>query len=280
METYLFLATFFLFGAALGSFLNVVAWRIVREETFIRGRSRCPNCRRELSWVDLIPIFSFIMLGGRCRTCPTPISYRYFLVECLMGFYTALLIYFAINGGLISPFPFLTAVWGSAFESAILAGMYLSVAAIVLVISLIDYETKLILVSPLRFLGILGLAAVLTGLILAPDASARTFVVRHLLLAVATGGFFVLVWALTRGRGMGLGDAELSSVLALFLPWPLAIPMLLFAFWSGALAGITLVVLYKYRPRAEIPFGPFLALGFVLALFWGQMLLSNFMIMI
>ena len=280
METYLFLAIFFFFGAALGSFLNVVAWRIVRGETFTRGRSYCPHCRRKLSWVDLIPVLSFIVLCGRCRTCRAPISYRYFLVECLMGFYIALLIYFAINGGLLSPFPFLTAVWGSVFESAILAGMYLLVAAIVLVISLIDYETKLILVTPLRFLGVLGLAAVLAGLIIAPDVSARDFVVRHLLLAVATGGFFVLVWVLTRGRGMGLGDAELGSVLALFLPWPLAIPMLLFAFWSGALVGVTLIVLYKYRPRAEIPFGPFLALGFALALFGGRMLLSNFMIMI
>ena len=277
MTVYLFAAVIFLLGASLGSFLNAAALRVVAGEQFLRGRSACPHCRKSLRWFELIPLFSFLALRGRCRRCRELISPRYFLVELGMGAYVvALANYFIFSAPGVPPFPFISAYFGAG-APYFNAFVYLAVGALATVIFLIDYDTKLIAVSPLRLAALVGVALLAAESLVGSGGTVpqifSSLPFSQFLLALAAALFFGLAWLVTRGQGMGLGDAELAGALALFLPYPGAIIMLLAAFWIGAAWGLGLMLFAGYGRKSRIPFGPFIILGFAVALFWGQFLL-------
>jgi len=280
VETYLFLAILFLFGAALGSFLNVAALRVAAGEQYIRGRSHCPACGKTLLWLELIPLVSFAILRGRCRSCGIRFSVRYFIVEFLVGAYAAGLGYAIIfrPEPLVFAYPAIFAMLGSF--AAVLAAflLYIVIGSVACVIFLIDYDTKLIIVGPLRLLAAAGILLLAAESWLWLGGGARSIfsspAIGQMLLAALIALFFYSVWLITRGRGMGLGDAELAGGLALFLPYPQAIIMVLAAFWIGAAWGIGLILFAGYDRKSQIPFGPFIILGFVVALFWGRFMLS------
>ncbi len=243
---------FFVFGAiavtalglCIGSFLNVVIYRLPRGESSVTGWSHCTHCGRAIAWYDLFPLVSHLLLRGRCRNCKAPISWRYPLVECLTaGLFLALYWHFG-------PTPVLL--------------KYLFLSALLVAVSFIDLEHFLIPNS----LVLAGVVFGMAGLLIVRDLSIQS----ALLGAVSCPGFLLLVSLSSRG-GMGLGDVKLAMVTGLFLGWPQGMVGLLIAACTGGLLGIVLLVTGVKGRKDPIPFGPFIALGAMIALFWGGRIL-------
>jgi leader peptidase (prepilin peptidase)/N-methyltransferase len=229
----------FLFGTAAGSFLNLCALRIPQKEPFILGRSLCPRCKHLLGARDLIPLFSFIRLRGRCRYCHGRISLRYPLVELVSGFLCV------------------AVVWVHGFS--FLAVVNLVLIGILLTAALIDLEW---LYVPNRL--------VLFGFICGTILSFRFGIP----LGVPVFGAFMgtvpmlAIYLISRG-GMGAGDVKLSGMIGVFLGWRLTVLALFLSFLSGAVIGLGLVIIRKKGRKDAIPFVPFLAFGAVVASLWG-----------
>lgn len=231
-----------LFGAIFGSFLNVVVYRLPRRESLVRPASRCPSCATPIKPYDNIPLLSWMLLRGRCRNCSAPIPRRYPLVEAL----TALLCVAAVLAG------------GST------AAIVLDVVFILLLvpIALIDLEHRII---PNKLTAVGALLAIALGTALDPHGeSAR-------LIAGAAAGGALLAVALAYPRGMGMGDVKLACVMGLFLGASAA-PAILIALLAGSLYGGFLASRDGARVarKSAVPFGPFLALGSLVAIFAGQ----------
>jgi leader peptidase (prepilin peptidase)/N-methyltransferase len=225
-------------GAIFGSFLNVVAYRLPRHESLLRPASRCPSCGAPVKPYDNVPILSWLLLRGRCRSCGASISPRYPLVEALTG---------ALCVGAVV-----------AHRSA--AGIALSVVLILLVVpvALIDLEHRII---PNRITAAGAVLALVIGLALDPAGEPE-----RLIAGASAGGFFLLA-ALAYPRGMGMGDVKLAAVMGLFLGRAVG-PAILIALLTGVLAGAAVVA--REGRKTAVPFGPFLALGAVVAVFAGQ----------
>jgi leader peptidase (prepilin peptidase)/N-methyltransferase len=229
-------------GAVVGSFLNVVAYRLPRRESLISPRSRCTTCGAPVKPYDNIPILSWLMLRGHCRSCSAPISPRYPLIEAL----TAALCVGAVL----------------AHRSA--AGIALSVTLILLVVpaALIDLEHRVI---PNRITVPGAAVGLVLGVALDPGGEPER------LIAAAAAGGFLLVAALAYPGGMGMGDVKLAAVMGLFLGPAVAVALLA-AVLLGVLAGAAVIARKGTRAgrKTAIPFGPFLAVGALIAVFAGQ----------
>lgn len=227
----------FIVGTIVGSFLNVVIYRLPRGESLVRPRSRCPTCGTPISAWDNIPIVSFLLLRGRCRACRAPIVWRYPLVE--------------LTAGLL-----VVAAW-------LRDGSWLDVVgAIILLLSLlaiffIDLVHHIV-PNAITYPGIT------VGLLL---AAAQGRFVDGFLAAAGAGAFFLLVAIVSRG-GMGGGDVKLAAMMGAFLGWPAIVVAMLIAFTSGATVGVLLIASGRRTRKDPIPFGPALAVGGVLALFF------------
>jgi leader peptidase (prepilin peptidase)/N-methyltransferase len=229
-------------GAVFGSFLNVVAYRLPRGESLSRPRSRCPQCQTQIKAYDNVPVLSWLALRGRCRSCRAPISARYPLVEAVTGLLCALVVH------------------DQGLDEDALLGVVL--VLLLVPITLIDLDHRII-PNKLTLLG-----AVLAPAILAyaqPDA-----IPEHLIAGAAAGGFFLLA-AFAYPRGMGMGDVKLAAVLGLFLGRDV-VPALFIAFLVGTLVGAAIMARKGVADgrTTAVPFGPFLALGGVVALFAGD----------
>ncbi|MFO7153041.1 MAG: prepilin peptidase [Bacillota bacterium] len=239
---------FFILGLIIGSFLNVVIYRLPRGETVIWGRSRCPACGHVLAWRDLVPVISYLALGGKCRYCGEAISPRYAAVELLTG---------AVFAGIYWHFGLAAELW-----------KYLFLSCVLIAASFIDAEHYLI-PDQLVAAGLVGGALFELGL-------GKSGILPSLLAGAAAGGILLLVIALSRG-GMGLGDAKLAAVAGLFLGWPKALLALFFAVVAGGFVGALLVLLKRKGMKEALPFGPFISFGAVTALFWGENFLRWYM---
>lgn len=229
-------------GALFGSFFNVVAYRLPRGESLSHPRSRCPGCDTPIKPYDNVPILSWLALRGKCRACGSGISLRYPLVEAA----TALLC------GLV--------VLAKGFdEDAILPLVF---ALLMVPVTLIDLDHRII---PNKLMIIGAVVAPALVLWLEPDA-----IVEHLIAGVAAGGFF-LVAVIAYPRGMGVGDIKLAAVLGLFLGRAVG-PAIFIALISGTLVGALIMARKGVAEgrKTAVPFGPFLALGGVVALFVGD----------
>jgi len=235
-------------GAIAGSFLNVVTYRLPRHESLIAPASHCPKCGTPVKPYDNIPILSWLLLRGRCRSCSEPISPRYPVVEAL----TAALCVGAVLA------------YGSAAEIA------LSVALILVVVpaALIDLEYRII---PNRLTALGAVLALVIGVALDPAGEPE-----RLLAGVAAGGFLLLA-ALAYPGGMGMGDVKLAAVMGLFLGWAVA-PAILIALLAGVLVGALVIARKGAREgrKTAVPFGPFLALGALVAVFAGQRIVEGY----
>ncbi|MDQ7842936.1 MAG: prepilin peptidase [Armatimonadota bacterium] len=224
----------FALGAALGSFLNVVIYRLPRRRSLVSPRSQCPSCGTPIAARDNIPLLSFLLLRGRCRYCRRPIGWRYPLVELL----TAVL---------------LTLLWlreGPTLQFAAAAVFVL----LLIPIFFIDLEHRIV-PNALSYPGIV------LGLLLAVPQGRFA---DALFAGAGAGAVFLLIAILSRG-GMGGGDIKLAVVMGAFLGWPAIAFALLVAFTTGALVGVVLLATGRRGRRDPIPFGPFLALGAVVA---------------
>lgn len=242
----------FVFGAFIGSFLNVLIDRLSTGRGFIAGRSYCEHCKRTLKAQDLVPLISFLLLKGRCRYCHTKIPFRLFVVELTCGM-VAVLLYLGFLGG----------IWGGL--EAVLLGIILFCFLGIFVADIV-YG-----IIPDHLVGVMGFFSLFFIYV-----NGLSFT-NHLISAFATFAFFFLLFVVTRGRGMGFGDVKLSFVLGFLLGFPQIIVALYVAFLTGAAISMILVIWRKLRFfGGTIPFGPFLIGGTIIALFWGERLLSMF----
>lgn len=240
----------FLFGSLVGSFLNVCIHRLPREESIVFPGSRCPACHIAIRPWDNIPILSFLLLRGRCRACGHPIAWRYPLVEGL----TALLFAATVSRFGVTP----------------LAATLLVFVAALTVITFIDLDHQIIpniITLPGIPLGILA------GLVLGEPP-----LLDRLIGALAGAGFLYLVLfygsAFYGQDAMGEGDLNLIAMVGAFLGWKAVALTTLLACLFGSAVGLALIALRRLGRRQHIPFGPFLSLGAVVALFWGEELIT------
>ena len=233
-------------GAIFGSFLNVVAYRLPRHESVVKPASHCTRCATPVKPYDNVPILSYLLLRGHCRACGEPISVRYPLVE----FVTASLCVAVV------------------LAEPTTARIALGIALILLVvpIALIDLETRLI---PNRLTLPGAVLALALGLALDPGGEPSR------LIAGAAAGGFLLVAALAYPGGMGMGDVKLAAMMGLFLGSAVA-PALLIALLGGTAVGAVIVARKGARAgrKTAVPFGPFLALGAIVAVFAGHPLVG------
>lgn len=234
-------------GLIFGSFATVVAHRVPRQESFIAGRSRCPHCGATIAAYDNVPVVSWLMLRGRCRNCDGAIPARYPLTELAMA----------------ALFAATVAILGTDNGTELALG--LTFCALLVVVTLTDVDRRVI---PNAVLGAGAVAAVAIAGIGDPGSLPD-----RAIAAGAAGGFLLLV-ALAYPRGMGMGDVKLAAVMGLYLGRAVA-PGLVIGFAAGALVGLALIARLGASARKRaVPFGPFLALGGVIALWWGNALVD------
>lgn len=240
----------FLLGTAIGSFLNVCIYRLPKEESVVTPRSRCPACESPIRAVDNIPLLSFVLLRGRCRACGNPISWRYPLVEALTG----LLFSLTVTRSGIS----LQAVFLLTFICGLI------------VVSFIDLDHQII-PNAITLPGIpLGLLA---GLFLGEPP----FLDRVIGMLGGAGFLYLVLFyggALYGQEAMGEGDLNLIALVGAFLGWKAVALTILLGCLFGSAVGLALIALRRLGRRQHIPFGPFLSLGAVVALFWGERLIA------
>ena len=232
-------------GAAFGSFVNVLAYRLPRRESIVKPRSRCPGCNTTIRAQDNIPIVSWALLRGRCRDCHMSISVRYPLVE-------------AVTAGL---FVLLGVKLGR--EAALWPA--LALAVVLVAAAATDLEERII---PNRLMAAGAVLALVLWTIADPARLPEN------VLSGAAAGGLLLAAAIAYPAGMGMGDVKLAAVMGLFLG-RLVGPALFIGFAAGALVGIALVAAHGSSARKQgVPFAPFLALGGVLALLFGAGLID------
>jgi leader peptidase (prepilin peptidase)/N-methyltransferase len=237
------------YGLVLGSFLNVVIHRLPREESLLRPRSRCPACGARIRWFDNVPVVSYVLLGGRCRSCRGPISPRYPAVELASGLLAA----FAV----------------AHFGLTIVGGEAILLLMLLIPLAFIDLEHHL-LPDVLTLPGIaLGLAGSLFGGLVSPlDA-----VIGAAVGAAVPYAVMVSYRRLRGVEGMGLGDVKLLALIGSFLGWRGVLLTVGLGTTAGAAVGVTLIALGKGRRDTELPFGTFLAGAAAVVLFAGRPLL-------
>jgi len=238
-----------LFGALIGSFLNVCIYRLPHRESIIHPRSRCLQCKATIAWYDNIPLLSFLWLRGRCRACRTRIAWRYPLVEALN----------AASYGFIA--------W--RFGVSPTALVYAVLLSALIVVSFIDMD-HMIIPNVITYPGMaLGLVA---GMIILPRWWEG-------ILGFLLGGgylYFMMVISpyLFKKEGMGMGDVKLLAMIGAIVGWELVIVIIILAASLGSIVGLTLIAIRKLGRRQLIPFGPYLCIGAVVAMFYGTEILD------
>ncbi|MCK4453839.1 prepilin peptidase [Candidatus Parcubacteria bacterium] len=255
----------FVFGLVAGSFLNCVTYRLERKQSALKGRSYCPYCKHQLSWYDLIPVLSFIILKGKCRYCQKPISIQYPLVEIATASLFLLIFNFP---------PHQIFDGGFNFQNFVSFCFVLCVSSFLIVIFVYDLKHYIIpdkVIFPT--IGVVFLYQLFEVLKIENFQSLLYF----LAIAFLASAFFLAIVLATKGRGMGLGDVKLAFLMGLLLGWPNIFVAFFLAFLIGAIIGIGLILARKKTLKSEVPFGPFLVVGTFIALFWGQELINFYL---
>lgn len=237
----------FIFGLVVGSFLNVCIYRIPSRKSLYRGRSFCPNCFKEIAWYDNIPVVSYLILHGRCRKCGSRISPRYVLVELITALmFLVVIINFGLNWDTLKYAIFITFLVTASF---------------------VDIEHRIIPnVLNLTFF-IIAISFIVIF--------HRNIWFEFLISSGIVGGF-LLILALVFPKGMGMGDAKFMAVCGLFLGYP-SIVALFLGFLIGAIYGLFMIAMRKKNMKEKLSFGPFLALGCAIAIFFGDHLIRLYL---
>ncbi len=246
----------FVFGSVVGSFLNVCIYRMPREESIVFPLSRCPLCKTPIKVWDNIPIFSYLILKGKCRACSEKISFRYPLVETLNAAIYILLL------------------WRFGFAWETLA--YFVFASALIVITFIDLDFQII-PDVITLPGVvIGLAV---GSLILPDPFARWTLLgfKSSFIGTAVGfGLFYFIALISRG-GMGGGDIKMMAMVGAFMGWKSVLLTTFTASLIGSVWGIFLMIFRGKGRKTQIPFGPFLAAGALITIFYGQEILNLYL---
>jgi leader peptidase (prepilin peptidase)/N-methyltransferase len=257
---------FILLGMAVGSFLNVVIDRLPGNQSLVKPASHCDSCGRKLAVLDLIPVFSFIFLRGRCRYCRERIPWRVLVVEAAGGLVFALS-YWRFGAG-IEPSNyaalFITAFWCCIFLVIIFIDMERK-----LIFNLVTYPSMIIALIILGIETLLPEAAILGERNFIPDTPILSG-----LIGGCTGFIFFFIVFIINPRGMGIGDIKLALLIGLVTGYPLVIPGLLIGIIIGGIAAIIILALKLKGRKDVIPYGVFLGIGPIISLFWGNEILD------
>ena len=291
--SYLAQTFLFVFGLAVGSFLNVLAMRYgLRERlltaSVVSGRSCCRSCGKTLRWYELVPLLSFLVQGGKCRTCGARLSLQYPVIELLSGF-----IFLGIPGRIRDVFQ----IWPLGETGALPSWYYPFVAfwmvalATLILVALIDLRlfiipdqlNLLILIAGLLTLGgqfLYQKFGFITGSFLKHNALLFGFRdniwFNHALAAFIGVFLFSLIVVLSRGRAMGMGDVKLIGALGILFGWPDVLLIIFFSFVLGSIVGLYLMAKKKKTLKDVVPFGPFIVLGALVVFFLGSEILEGY----
>ena len=233
----------FLYGIVIGSFLNVCIYRIPKKENIAKVRSHCMSCGYQLKWYDLVPLFSYLFLGGKCRKCKEKISIQYPIIE-------------ALNGVL---YLFVFAEYGLSIETL----LYCLLFSALITLSVIDFRTYEIPLGINIFILALGLIRVVTDYANWP---------RYVIGLLCVSGVLFLIYWFSHGRALGGGDVKLMAVCGLLIGWQL----ILIGFVAGCIIG-SVVHLLRMKISGEghvLALGPYLSIGVMAAVLWGEQFLT------
>ncbi len=278
----MFYVILFLLGLGFGSFLNVVSFRYKPEQKLfdlkiIGGRSRCPHCKKQLRWYELIPILSFLFQKGKCRHCGHKLSWQYPIVEILSA-----LIFVAVP---LQIFNFQFSIFNEfsnySITQLLITVIWIFIFLLFLLLAIIDFHHYIIpdeINILLAVFGIILIPLTTYNLQLTTSfighysllfGSLGNIWVNHIIAAVLAMAFFGLIIAISRGRGMGVGDLKLGGALGLIFGWPDILFVLALSFIVGAAIGIILMLNKTKTMKDIVPFGPFLVIGSALVFFFG-----------
>ena len=237
------------FGACIGSFLNVVIYRLPLGQSIVSPPSRCPHCGYRLQWYDNIPIAGWLLLGGRCGKCRSRISIQYPIVELITAVLFVLVVWLTPPGPLMVTRLLLVCILIALFG--------------------IDLEHQILPNS-------ITLPGIVTGLLLSIIAPPG---LRDALIGVVLGGgiLYAIAWAYylwRREEGLGMGDVKMLAMIGAFLGWKAVLVTLVLSSFSGALIGLALIAAQSSGMKRALPFGTFLAVGAVVAMFAGEPLVN------
>jgi len=256
LNSFLYLIIF-LFGLTVGSFLNCIIYRLKENKGFFWGRSYCPLCKHKLSWQDLIPLLSFVLLKGKCRYCQKPISLQYPLVELGTG------MLFLLIFNQFSIFNF----------QNLLATCYLLLTTCFLIIIFI-YDLKHFIIPDEVIYPAIVIAFLYNLFHSFYILHTIYYILYSIFSALGASLFFLLIYLISQGKWLGFGDVKLAFFMGLFLGSPNILVALFLAFFIGALVGLGLIIAGKKTLKSEVPFGPFLVTGTFLAMFWAKEIIN------
>lgn len=243
MIVYLFI---FIIGACIGSFLNCLSWRLAHKKSIVFERSECPKCEIKLKWWENVPFFSYLFLKGKCRYCGVKIPLNYLWTELAGG--SLFVAVFYLN---------------NAIQATDLVKMIFEffIVSVLLFIFLHDILYKEILPKAI------WLSIIITLI--------YQFFIGADIWSIGLGGllgfsFFAFQYFVSKGKWIGGGDIRLGLLLGLLLGWQKTIIALLCAYWLGALVGLFLIISKKSKMNSEIPFGTFLVIGTLVAMYYGE----------
>ncbi|MBU1146490.1 prepilin peptidase [Patescibacteria group bacterium] len=251
------IAIVFIFGLIIGSFLNVVIWRLHSEESVLTGRSHCPKCRHVLGPIELIPVLSFLIQKGKCRHCGKSISWQYPLVE----FSAAILFLFAY-------LPYDLRL--TTYNFFLLAREWFMISVMIIVFV---YDLKYYLILDKIIYPAAALVFVTLPLIYGGGIS-WWGIFGPIVAAILGGGFFLLQYLISKGKWIGGGDIKMGALMGLILGLGGLGVALFFAYVVGAIVGLILVAGKIKKMKSQVPFGTFLAAGTVFAIFFGEKILN------
>lgn len=242
-ENIIYYTLVFLYGILIGSFLNVCILRIPAGESIVTGRSHCDNCKKLIHWYDLIPIFSYFLLRGRCRNCKTKFSIQHPMIEALNGILYVLVF--------------------CCYGFQLLSVIYCLLISALLVLSVIDFRTNTIPFGINIVIFVLGLIR------LAVDYQ---HFYDYLIGFACISGFLYLIYLITKGRGIGGGDIKLMAAAGLVLGWKLIV----LAFFLGCLYGsIIHLIRMKLSGQGKVlAFGPYLSAGIITTIYFGTQMID------
>ena len=241
---------YLLAGLLIGSFIAALTYRVPRLVPWALGRSFCPRCKKKLSWFDNIPLFSYLLLSGKCRDCKKRISLRYPVIELVSGL----------------SFVGLGSIWGNYFHSSPIELLFMVFLFIVtLSILVIDIEHRII-PDNMVFVAI---ASVFLYLVILDRP-----IYINLLSGFISAFFLLILHLITKGKGMGLGDVKFAILGGLVLGWPNTPIWMFLSFIIGAFVGIVLILFKKASFGKKIPFGPYLVVSLWITFIWGNQLLA------
>jgi len=236
----------FIFGACIASFMNVVIYRLPHKESIAKGRSKCPNCGKKIAFYDNIPIISYLWLGGKCRKCHQAISKQYILIETL--------------GGLLA----ILMVWRYDFDIAALSAFL--IAMLLLAIAVIDFKTMTI---PDSLLVVLAVIALLNIIFI------HNITITERLIGLVCVSIPMLLLEITLGA-FGMGDIKLMAVAGFLLGWQNTLLAMFIGIILAGIVGIRILIVKKGKEK-KMPFGPYLSIGILTALLFGQTIIEGYL---